>query len=316
MRRFTLAAVVGAALVCSPVMAQSTTYQGRLDLGGAPANGEYDFQFVVYPSMVGGAALDTTSIGGLPVSNGLFTASISVQTAMSQVATGWLELRVRRSGDPFFLALSPRQELTPAPRAASLRLPFIQSGESATDSGSIVNLTNSRATGGGALTGFGRLWGLIGVAGNITSYPLLPAVTGVVGISSSGTGVAGVSSGGDGVYGRSSSGAGGFFEAILLDTGTALRVETSAANASAAEFARLETSATGPAVRITSASTAAGASALTSEMTSVAPGGFSAAVRAINAGTGGSGIGVWASQAGSPPTLVPAQAAEQAQALR
>jgi len=55
----------------------------------------------------------------------------------------------------------------------------------------------------------------------------------------------------------------------------------------------------GTAVSGTSASTAASATALLGLISSASPGGFSAAVRGQNNGTGGSGIGVWGSQSGS-----------------
>src|SRR6266571_4864470 len=58
-------------------------------------------------------------------------------------------------------------------------------------------------------------------------------------------------------------------------------------------------SSTGAAVTGTSASTAASATALLGLISSASPGGFSAAVRGQNNGTGGSGIGVWGSQSGS-----------------
>ncbi|MBL7703331.1 MAG: hypothetical protein JNM14_13860 [Ferruginibacter sp.] len=49
----------------------------------------------------------------------------------------------------------------------------------------------------------------------------------------------------------------------------------------------------------TSASTDANATAIMGTMSSTSPGGFSAAVKGVNNGTGGLGIGVWGSQAGS-----------------
>jgi hypothetical protein len=46
-------------------------------------------------------------------------------------------------------------------------------------------------------------------------------------------------------------------------------------------------------------STASNAFAIVGRVTSASPGGSSAAIRGINNGTGGSGIGIWGSQAGS-----------------
>jgi hypothetical protein len=55
----------------------------------------------------------------------------------------------------------------------------------------------------------------------------------------------------------------------------------------------------GTAVSGSSDSTASSATAIIGTLTSTSPGGFSAAVRGVNNGTGGLGIGVWGSQAGS-----------------
>jgi hypothetical protein len=59
------------------------------------------------------------------------------------------------------------------------------------------------------------------------------------------------------------------------------------------------TSTNGTAVDATSGGTATGATAVLGHITSTSPGGFSSAVRGQNDGTGGLGIGVWGSQAGS-----------------
>ena len=55
----------------------------------------------------------------------------------------------------------------------------------------------------------------------------------------------------------------------------------------------------GTAVAGTSGSTASSATAIVGTISSTSPGGFSAGVRGVNNGTGGLGIGVWGSQAGS-----------------
>ncbi len=60
-----------------------------------------------------------------------------------------------------------------------------------------------------------------------------------------------------------------------------------------------QASGTTPALQVATDSTSSYAVALQGEVTASAPGGYSAAVRGINRGTGGLGIGVWGSQAGS-----------------
>ena len=108
------------------------TYQGRLTVAGAPANGQYDFQFRLYASpsalivIAGPIQLDNVQ-----VQNGLFTTPID----FGQKFDGderWLSIMVRPSGNGSFTALSPRQELKPAPYAVTAQnvaLPFFASGE-------------------------------------------------------------------------------------------------------------------------------------------------------------------------------------------
>src|SRR5437763_17045873 len=50
------------------------TYQGRLQDGGAPANGAYDFTFTLYDAASGGNQINDPVISlAQPVSDGLFT---------------------------------------------------------------------------------------------------------------------------------------------------------------------------------------------------------------------------------------------------
>ena len=54
----------------------SFTYQGRLDDGGSPANGLYDFKFVLYDAPTGGAKIAETELGDVAVSEGLFAVEL------------------------------------------------------------------------------------------------------------------------------------------------------------------------------------------------------------------------------------------------
>ena len=98
---------------------QSTafTYQGRLIDVTVPANGTYDFKFALFATNSGGtmaAGPVTNSTTG--VSNGLFLTAID----FGRVFTGtnyWLDISVRTNGADGFIALWPRQALTPAPFA-------------------------------------------------------------------------------------------------------------------------------------------------------------------------------------------------------
>jgi hypothetical protein len=63
----------------STLFAQGTafTYQGRLNVAGAPANGSYDLTFALFNSLSGGTQQGTTITStATAVSNGLFTITL------------------------------------------------------------------------------------------------------------------------------------------------------------------------------------------------------------------------------------------------
>jgi hypothetical protein len=98
------------------------TYQGYLPDGGSPANGTYDFIFVLYD-----AATYGNYIGGLyrhdvQVADGVFTVQLGFASDAFTGDARYLEIQVR-PGDStgIYQPLSPRQELTAAPYALGLR---------------------------------------------------------------------------------------------------------------------------------------------------------------------------------------------------
>lgn len=108
---------VGLAHGATP-MGTAFTYQGQLNDGGAPANGNYDFHFAIYDAPAGGTAssrVRTTS--GTGVSNGMFTTTLDFGTDVFMGDARWLEIGVRTNGTGAFVILEPRQPLTPAPYA-------------------------------------------------------------------------------------------------------------------------------------------------------------------------------------------------------
>ncbi|MBC7259364.1 MAG: tail fiber domain-containing protein [Chloroflexi bacterium] len=98
-------------------MGTAFTYQARLNAGGSPAEGLFDFEFRLYDAAAGG-----TQVGGpisrvdMPVSRGLFTVSLDFGPAFTGQAV-WLEVAVKGPGDTVFTTLSPRQALMPTPYA-------------------------------------------------------------------------------------------------------------------------------------------------------------------------------------------------------
>ncbi|SPE54742.1 conserved exported hypothetical protein [Verrucomicrobia bacterium] len=141
------------------------SYQGQLENGGSPANGGYDLRFSLYDVATGGtlvAGFITNS--ATPVSNGLFTVVLDFGAGVFGGTPYWLQIGVRTNGGGAFAALSPRQELTPAPYAiyaeganAAGISGTIPAGDLGGTYGNIVDFSNS----GNSFTGNGA--GLTGV---------------------------------------------------------------------------------------------------------------------------------------------------------
>lgn len=105
----------GVAVAQSP-LGTAITYQGELAQSGGPAEGTADFRFRLYDAAVGGAAQGGEIVqGGVPISEGRFTAVLDFGPAFGADAR-WLEIDVRfPAGTGGFVTLSPRQRVTPAP---------------------------------------------------------------------------------------------------------------------------------------------------------------------------------------------------------
>lgn len=114
-----LAALLLSLVACTCALAQGRafTYQGRLTDGPTPANGTYDFVFVLYDSSTGanqiGPALTNAAVG---VSNGLFTTSLDFGQNFAE-GERWLSIAVCTNGNGAFVALNPLQRLAPTPYA-------------------------------------------------------------------------------------------------------------------------------------------------------------------------------------------------------
>jgi hypothetical protein len=137
--RLSVVAFLGA---ISLAHAQTTafTYHGRLNNGGAPANGAHDMRFSVYDADTGGLLVaGPLPVDSVNVANGLFTARIDFGAGIFTGPPRWLEVSVRQGGAGAFTTLSPRQELTSSPYAIRA-----QSAGTAADvaSGSVVKSLN------------------------------------------------------------------------------------------------------------------------------------------------------------------------------
>jgi hypothetical protein len=102
-------ALLGVAAHAAPI-----TYQGHLENGASPANGNHDFEFTLKDALTGGSNVGTPAIvtrTNLPVVNGVFTTTLDFGDTTFSAGNRWLEVKVNGT------TLSPRQGLTPAPLA-------------------------------------------------------------------------------------------------------------------------------------------------------------------------------------------------------
>ncbi|MBW7905797.1 MAG: tail fiber domain-containing protein [Phycisphaerae bacterium] len=115
-------------LFALPALAQTPvgtafTYQAQLVEAGAPANGSYDLQFVLFDAGVGGAQVGPTYChDNVDIVDGQFTGTLDFGAQFDGDAR-WLEVRVRQdaiNGNCFggpYTTLAPRQRLTAVPYA-------------------------------------------------------------------------------------------------------------------------------------------------------------------------------------------------------
>lgn len=187
-------------LLCADAQTSRISYQGYLRDGGVPANGQYDFQFVLFP---GGTVI---AVNDLLVTNGLFTTDLDYGAAVWNGADREIEVRVR-PGDSvgLYTTLTPRAPIRSAPyairalnantatTASGLTLPFSGSLGAV---GALIAVTNTNTT--------GLAYGLFGRTDSSSGL-------GVYGYASASTGtnngVAGISdsASGRGVFGQASS---------------------------------------------------------------------------------------------------------------
>jgi hypothetical protein len=117
--RFLLVAMSLAPQAIAQTAGTAFTYQGRLADSGAPANGPYDFQMVLYTAAVGGSQVGPVVVlDDVAVAGGLFTVNLDFGPGAFPGDARYLEIGVRpgASGGAYTL-LGTRQELKPAPHS-------------------------------------------------------------------------------------------------------------------------------------------------------------------------------------------------------
>jgi hypothetical protein len=186
------------------------TYQGYLeDSAGHPINGDCDFIFRLWDAESGGAQVGSDSpAGAINVAKGYFTALLNASGEFGSAAfkgdARWLSVSLRcPAGSGTYTTLTPRQPLTAAPYAISLKPGAQITGQVANGNG--LSATNTTTSGYGfgikgqtdAIQGAG-VYGYASASGG--------DVYGVYGVSNSASGYGGVFVGNTGIYARSTGG--------------------------------------------------------------------------------------------------------------
>ena len=90
-------------------------YQGQLQNSSAAANGNFDFEFLLFDQLSGGAQVGSTlTQNGVPVTNGIFSVRLDFGSNYPG-AQRFLEIHVRQTGGGAFTPLMPRQPVSNTP---------------------------------------------------------------------------------------------------------------------------------------------------------------------------------------------------------
>jgi hypothetical protein len=176
------------------------TYQGQLKDAGGPVNGTCDLRFILWDAAIGGSQVGSiVSLEGVEIEDGLFTARLDFGGPdVHNGSARWLEVAVRcPAGSGGYVTLDPRQELTGAPAALSLALPFYAE---ANIGGPLVSFQNS---GDGEAAVFSSQQGyalFVESAGQDGLYVGAAGQDGVNVVSAGNRGLAVDTAGGDGVF--------------------------------------------------------------------------------------------------------------------
>jgi hypothetical protein len=174
-----------------------------LQRSGAAYTGTCNFQFILWDAASAGIQQGSAqSINSVNVVNGLFTVTLDFGDLFTGDAR-WLGTSVQCSGDGGFTPLDPRQPLTAAPYALSLRPGAkIQGGSSATPALSVVNPTTGygiEGRGAVGVLGFSTTSGGAGLYG----YAQGPGSAAVYAENIDGVAIRGLTAGGgSAIYGE------------------------------------------------------------------------------------------------------------------
>ncbi len=145
------------------VLGTDFTYQGQLKQGGALANGNFNFSFLLFTAASGGSQVGSTvNLSNVAVSEGLFTVELDFGASAFNGSNRWLEVRVNG------IFLSPRQPLNGTPYALQTRGLFVNQSESFVGVGRDFSITGVEAFGieSPATSSFGGMYiNTSGIAG-------------------------------------------------------------------------------------------------------------------------------------------------------
>jgi hypothetical protein len=127
-------------------------YQGQLMNGSSPAQGTYDFRFMLYSAASNGVAAGSPVTNlNVAVANGIFVCETLFEDIEFTGQALWMEIGVRPSGSFAFTVLSPRQALSPVPEAYFARR--ASAADSSVRAASLVEgAVNEAALASGAVT--------------------------------------------------------------------------------------------------------------------------------------------------------------------
>ncbi|AKS41085.1 hypothetical protein [Wenzhouxiangella marina] len=107
------------ASLSAQTLTPAITYQGELEFAGAPAQGAFDFEFLLFDAASDGNLVAWVPMDDVLVQAGLFSVELDFGPGVFIGEDRWLQLGVR-AGDSMeetYTPLLPRQRLTPAPFA-------------------------------------------------------------------------------------------------------------------------------------------------------------------------------------------------------
>ena len=113
-----LFASLGSSMLTAFAQGTAFTYQGQLQINGAPANGSYDLELTLFSTNQFGFPIGPLRTNtAVPVINGIFTTTLDFGAGVFTGTNLWLDFSVRPAGGGIFTELTPRQPVTPAPYA-------------------------------------------------------------------------------------------------------------------------------------------------------------------------------------------------------